>query len=157
MISTRITRLQWVRFAFGLIPAALIAALLAKFFALTFWQGIGLLLGFQLASAVWDMVWSSMWFRVIGRRTLVAEFLDALCARHYPKPAHHNLRSPYDYFCDVRDGSQYPIELRTEAASVATVIFTIHETTIQRGMQLDMAWTDALARYEREFFLDSVK
>src|SRR5690348_9984240 len=98
MISTRRERLQLLRFVFVLIPAGIIAALLAKFFTLSFWQGLGLLLAFQIASAVWNMIWSSVWFRIIGRRTLVAEFLDLLRGWHYPKPEDHDVSSPHDYF-----------------------------------------------------------
>jgi hypothetical protein len=157
MISPRMQRFKWLGFAFSLVPTAIIAALLATFFTLSFWQGLGLLLAFQLASAVWNMIWSSVWFRIIGRRTLVAEFLDLLRGWHYPKPEDHDVSSPHDYFSEVRDGSRYPVELRTDAATVAAVIRTIEAATIQRSLQLDAAWTEALTRYQREFALDAGK
>jgi hypothetical protein len=143
-------RHQWLATAFSVVPAVILAALVAKLFGLSFWWGLAWLCGFQLVCAAWDTVWASVWFHLVGRRTAAAEYLDALRERQYPEPDDDRVHWPLHYFSEVRDDPQQSIELRLDAAGVATVLWP-GVITMQRALQLQAAWTEALIRYKRGF------
>src|SRR5689334_8395666 len=140
MLSSRLQKARWLGFAFNLVPTAIIAAVVATLFELSFWQVLSFVVGFVLLSGLWKTLLSSLWFQTIGRRSSAAEFLESLREQHYPKPETRDVRYPYTYFAGVRDGSEHPVELRTDAAGVAAVISITDATG---SAYLDRAWADA--------------
>lgn len=152
--ESRHKRRMWLNSLLGIIPDALIAAALAVAFD-------GGMLGFLLAIAglqvvylaIWakNSIWSWTMFSLFNRKYASDLLQDYLRSRNFPEPEEHQ-RSIESFLEGLATNEAQPFSIRVSAAAELAVLnYPTSQGRFQEGLQVTMAYEDALIAYKRSF------
>jgi hypothetical protein len=154
VITKRVERGMLVGGLLALIPDAIIAWIAAWYTGSGVFGFIGVMLGLQcLYVLIWvkNSLWMWLIYWVSGRRQMSAALEDYLVQNRFPAPPEY-VTDIEDYFGRIKNSEQYDCATRVKAAIEAGTLTGISAARrIQFGLQLKLAYEDALVRYARRF------
>jgi hypothetical protein len=155
VITKRLERSMWVNGLLALIPDAVIAWIAAWYTDSGVLGFIGVMLGLQcLYFLIWakNSLWMWLMYWVSGRRKMSAFMEDYLVQNRFPAPPEY-VSDIDDYLGRIANGEQYDCQTRVKAAvEIGTLAGCVSlARRIQFGLQLRLAFEDALVRYARRF------
>jgi hypothetical protein len=152
VIGKRVERNMLVNGLLALIPDAIIAWIVATYTAT---DVAGFILAMLALQCVYFLIWlkNSLWmwlmYWVSGRRKLSAGVEDYFVQNRFPPPAEY-VTDIEDYLGQVANGQQHDCATRVKAAGDLGVFGGLKLIgRIQLGLQLKLAYEDALLRYAK--------
>jgi hypothetical protein len=114
----------------------------------------GFLIGFQCVYfVIWikTLIWTWLLFWISGRRKMARGIEDALYKGRYPQPPEY-VGGIEDYLSEVSNDSNVHPTVRTKAAAdLGTIAGIKIAGRFSMGIQLHLAYEDALQEYSRRF------
>ncbi len=152
--ESKLKRRVWFELALGLIPDAVVAALLVVIFGGGFVSFIATIVGLQVVYfLIWlkDTAWSWLQFVLVGRKRDASTLLDHLVTRSYPEPSDYE-QSISGYFERIASDDEEEVIMRLAASvELGAINYSVAQGRIQEGLRLSMAYEDALEAYKRRF------
>jgi hypothetical protein len=138
----------------GLIPDILVSSAVSYFFDFGVPGVFGIIIGLQFVYfAIWlkNMAWGWLVFWVSGRRKMASHLEDYLYKNRFPQPPEF-VGGIDDYFSQVANDQTVNCALRVKAAvELGTLAGIKTAGRILFGLQLHLAYEDALEAYSRRF------
>jgi hypothetical protein len=138
----------------NLVPDILIAWVGAYYFDSGALGFFGIIAGLQcLYFLIWlkTFIWSWLLFWILGRKKMARAIEDTLYKSRYPQPPEY-VGGIEDYLSQVSNDSKIHPSLRTKAATdLGTMAGIKIAGRLSMGMQLHLAYEDALEEYSRRF------
>ena len=154
VIGKRVERKVMVSGLLALIPDAIVAWLVAVYTASGLMGFILTLLGLQCVYfLIWakNSLWSWLMYWVSGRRKLSTTVEEYFVKNRFPPPPEY-VSDIDEYLGQVTNSQQYDCPTRVKAAiEMGTLNGLKLAGRIQLGLQLKLAYEDALERYARRF------
>ena len=154
VIGKQVQRTMWMSWLLGLIPDAIIAWIAAAYTDSGIFGFILALIGlYCVYLLIWtkNSLWMWLMYWVSGRRGMTNSLEDYLVQNRFPQPPEY-VSDVDDYLTQVSNSDKYDGPTRVKAAMQLGSLYGLAMAgRMQFGLQIRLAYENALKRYARRF------